>query len=506
MTANRTLAGKQTHSSNSDLESFDSTSPADDSVIATFSVDDEDTVKRVVSQSREAQLVWAEYSARRRRQVLRAWRREIWSHRAEFVALIHRENGKPTDDALLEIVLTLEHIAWAEKNAARLMRTRRESPGLLLANYSAHVDQVPLGVIGVIGPWNYPLYAANSAVSAALAAGNTVVFKPSEHTTAVGARYVRSFRDANPDIPADVLTMVTGLGPTGAALCQAGVDKIAFTGSTSTGSAIMAQCAPTLTPVVMECGGKDPVLVANDADIDVAAEAVAWGAFTNGGQTCVGVERVYVESAVASRFIDELVAHARTVRPGIDSDASYGPMTMPAQLDVVRRHLHDATAAGGRALIGGLGAVGARFAGPTVLVDTPEDCTAVREETFGPTVTVKIVADINEAVRLANDHQYALGASVFSRHRGNEIATRLECGQVTINSVIAFAGMGSIPMGGARASGFGRVHGKEGFAEFCRSRGRVERTFGVPGFELVSLRRKRWVIPLVDLLLGLRHR
>ncbi|WP_230557872.1 aldehyde dehydrogenase family protein [Rhodococcus sp. I2R] len=485
---------------------FDSLAPADDEFIATFTVDSAETVAGVLSTARSAQHAWSSMPPRTRAQHLKAWRHEIWSRRAEFVDLIHRENGKPADDALLEIVLTLEHIAWAEKHAPRLLRTRRVNPGFLLANYSALVDKVALGVVGVIGPWNYPLYAPNSAISAALAAGNCVVFKPSEYTPAVGARYVKAFSDANPELPAGVLSLVTGFGETGAALCRAGVDKIAFTGSSRTGSKIMATCAETLTPVVMECGGKDPVVVAADADIAAAAEAVAWGAFTNGGQTCVGVERVYVERSIAAEFTAALVAHARGIEPGVHGSATYGPMTMPSQIEIVRRHLTDAADSGGRALVGGVHSIGSRFVGPTVLVETPENCSAVREETFGPTVTVREVADLDEAIALSNDHRYALGASVFSRHHGSEIAEQLVCGQVTVNSVIAFAGMGAVPMGGVGASGFGRVHGDEGFAEFCRTRGRVRKLFGIPGFELVTLKRRRWVMPLIDRALSLRHR
>ncbi|QCB49646.1 aldehyde dehydrogenase family protein [Rhodococcus sp. PAMC28707] len=486
--------------------SFDSVSPIDDRHIGTFDKASAESVAAVVAEARRVELEWSSLPPRSRIRHLRAWRHEIWSRRTEFIDLIHRENGKPAEDALLEIVLTLEHIAWAEGHAPRLLRTRRVNPGLLLANYSARVDKVALGVVGVIGPWNYPLYAPNSAISSALAAGNCVVFKPSEYTPAVGARYVQAFHDANPTLPTGVLSLVTGFGDTGAALCRSGVDKIAFTGSTSTGSKIMTTCAETLTPVVMECGGKDPVIVAADADVAAAAEAVAWGAFTNGGQTCIGVERVYVERSVSDEFIAGLVEHARRIRPGGDASATYGPMTMPAQIEIVRGHLEDAAAAGGRALIGGLDSIGPRFIGPTVLVDTPEDCSAVREETFGPTVTVCEVDDLDEAIRRANDHRYALGASVFSRRRGQEIAVRLVCGQVTVNSVIAFAGMGSVPMGGVGASGFGRVHGDEGFAEFCRTRSRVSKMFDIPGFELVTLRRKRWVAQLIDRLLWIRHR
>lgn len=332
---------------NTSPTTFESRSPADGTLVGCCTVSTEQDVGSVVDTARRAFEAWSSLPVASRSRHLRQWRAEIWSRRAEFAELIHRETGKPLEDALLEVVLTLEHIAWNEKNAARLLQTRRVRPGLLLANSRARIDRVPLGVVGVIGPWNYPLYTANGAVSAALAAGNTVVLKPSEHTPGVAVLYAQAFAAANPGIQVGVLSVVTGFGDTGVALCESGVDKIAFTGSTATGTAVMERCARTLTPVVLECGGKDPVIVAADADIAAAARAVAWGAFTNAGQTCVGVERVYVDEAVAPAFTAELVRHARRAEPGMGRKATYGPMTMPAQIDVVRRHVDAALAAGG---------------------------------------------------------------------------------------------------------------------------------------------------------------
>src|SRR5690606_32968529 len=282
----------------------------------------------------------------------------------------------------LELVLAIEHLAWAAKHARKVLGPQRRAPGLLLSNQAASVEYHPLGVVGVIGPWNYPVYTPLGSISYALAAGNAVVFKPSEYTPGVGKWLVESFAEAAPEHP--VLQLVTGFGETGAALTRAGVDKLAFTGSAATGKKVMATAAETLTPVVIEAGGKDPLLVDADADLDAAADATVWGAFSNAGQTCAGVERVYVHERVYDAFVAKVVDKAERIEAG----EHYGPMTMPSQLDVVRRHIEDALARGGRALVGGNGAVGERFVRPTVLVDVPEDCSAVREETFGPTVTI----------------------------------------------------------------------------------------------------------------------
>src|SRR5918994_2766545 len=211
-------------------------------------------------------------------------------------------------------------------------------------------------------------------IAYALAAGNAVVFKPSEYTPAIGAWLAAAWRAAVPDV-ADAFQVVTGYGETGAALCRAGVGKLAFTGSAPTGRKVMATCAETLTPVLMELGGKDAMIVDDDADVVAAADAAVWGAMSNAGQTCIGIERVYATSAVYDRFVAEVTEQVRTLRPGSDDEASYGPMTMARQADVVRRHLDDAVAAGGRVAAGGT--VEGRMVAPTVLLDVPETSAAV---------------------------------------------------------------------------------------------------------------------------------
>ena len=480
---------------------FETRNPATGEVIETFPVMGESEVRAVVDQARKAARTWAELGPAGRRGPLLRWAAGLARAEDELVELIHAETGKPEIDAQIELLLTLEHIRWAARNAPRVLGTRRVGPGLLMINHSARVEYRPYGVVGVIGPWNYPLFTPAGSLVYALAAGNAVVLKPSELTPAVARFMVDAFAEANPELPEGVFSLVTGFGDTGAALCRAGVDKIAFTGSARTGRQVMAACAESLTPVVLECGGKDPVIVADDADLRAAASHVAWGAMSNAGQTCAGVERVYVTAAVRDAFLAELRKALDGVRPGSGGDAAYGPMTLPAQIDVVRRHIKDALERGGTAMIGGPESVGDTYVEPVVLLDVPEDSLAVREETFGPTVTVTTVANVDEAIRLANDSDYGLGAAVFSRSHGNEIAGRLDAGMVSVNAVLAFVGVPALPFGGSRESGFGRIHGADGLREFSRTRSVAVKLVKLPGLELNSFRRipvmgqaLRWVI------------
>jgi acyl-CoA reductase-like NAD-dependent aldehyde dehydrogenase len=316
------------------------------------------------------------------------------------------------------------------------------------------------------------------SISYALAAGNAVVFKPSEYTPAIGRWLVEAFAEVVPEQP--VLQLVTGFGETGNALCTTGVDKLAFTGSTATGKKVMAACADRLTPVVIECGGKDALIVAADADIDAAVEAAVWGGLSNAGQTCAGVERVYAVESVYDEFVAKVTSEAAKVRGGADGAADYGPITMPGQLDVIRRHIDDALAAGGRAVLGGPESVQPPFVQPVVLVDVPDSSAAVREETFGPTLTIAKVRDEDEAVARANASSYGLGAAVFSARGGRRIAERLSCGCVSINSAISFAMVPELPFGGVRDSGFGRIHGADGLREFAWPRSVTSVRFPAP--------------------------
>ncbi|HEY6935262.1 MAG TPA: aldehyde dehydrogenase family protein [Marmoricola sp.] len=460
------------------LPTFDSINPRTGDVVGTWPVHGEEQVRAAVERAREASRWWGGLSYADRRERLDAWKGVLTRRMQQLANVVHEETGKPHADAVLEIGLAIDHLGWAAKHARKVLGRRRVPHGLLMANMAATVEHPPLGVIGVIGPWNYPVYTPMGSISYALAAGNAVVFKPSELTPGVGAWLADTFAEVVPDQP--VLQVVTGLGETGAALCRAGVDKLAFTGSPATARKVMAACAETLTPVLIEGGGKDALIVDADADLDAAADAAVWGACSNAGQTCVGVERIYVHTAVHDDFLDRLVSRAREVRADDGIDTRIGPITMPEQLDVIREHIDDALARGGRAVLGGPAAVGERFVQPTVLVDVPEDARAVQEETFGPTVTVTRVADMDEAVARANGTRYGLAAGVFGRARAMEVASRLRTGMVSVNSVISFAAIPSLPFGGVGDSGFGRIHGPEGLKEFSYAHAIARQRFKAP--------------------------
>jgi aldehyde dehydrogenase (NAD+) len=445
-------------------EKLESTNPATGDVVGVYAVDDEASVRAAVARARHTAEWWARGDFAERRQVLDQWRGVLTRRMAQLADVVHQETGKPHADAQLEIGLAIEHLAWAAAHAGKVLGRRRVSSGLLMSNQAATVEYLPLGVIAVIGPWNYPVFTPMGSIGYALAAGNAVVFKPSELTPGVGVWLAESLSEVLPGQA--LLQTVVGSGETGAALCRSGVDKVAFTGSTATGKRVMATCAETLTPVVIEAGGKDALIVDEDADVAAAADAAAWGAFSNAGQTCTGVERVYVHERVHDAFVAELTRRARDVHAGTDAGAQLGPMTMPGQVDVVRRHIDDAVRRGAEVLVGGPVAPGERFIQPTVLADVPEDSTAITEETFGPTVTVNTVHDMDEAVTLANGTSFGLGSAVFSRSRGMELARRLRAGMTSVNSVIAFAGIPALPFGGVGDSGFGRVHGPDGLREF----------------------------------------
>jgi acyl-CoA reductase-like NAD-dependent aldehyde dehydrogenase len=235
-----------------------------------------------------------------------------------------------------------------------------------------------------------------------------------------------------------------------------------------------------MTPVVLECGGKDPVIVAHDADIARAADATVWSAFSNAGQTCIGAERVYVDERVADKFIEKVLEIAKTIKPGAPGAGKYGPTTMPKQIPIIQSHIDDAIARGAKVLMGGSDSVKAPFVEPVILCDVPEDSIAMTDETFGPTIAINRVQSMAEAIKLSNDTRYGLGASVWSKRRGKQIASQLHTGMVAVNSTISFAAVDSVPFGGVKDSGYGRIHGPEGLLEFTYPRTVVRARFQLP--------------------------
>ena len=456
--------------------SFESHNPVDGTVLASYPNTSAADVNAAVARARAASVAWQALGFRGRRKVLLKWASQITKQVDEIAEIVRAETGKPVSDATLEATLALGHLAWAAKHAESVLAKQHRPSGLLMFNMKTNVTRVPMGVVGVIGPWNYPIFTPMGSIAYALAAGNTVVFKPSEFTPGVGRWLADSFANIAPF--ADIFTCVTGLPETGKALTESAVDKVSFTGSTRTAKKVAAACAERMVPVVLECGGKDPVLVAADADFDRAAEYALWSAMSNAGQTCIGAERVYAVDEIADKFISKITELAKEVHPG--KDGNYGPATMPSQLKVIQSHIDDAAAKGAKFVIGGVDSVKAPFVEPVIMVDVPENSTAVTEETFGPTLVINRTVDMAEAIRLANATRYGLAASVWSKRNGEKIASQLHCGMVSVNSVIAFAAIASVPFGGVKDSGYGRIHGPEGLLEFTYPRTVVKTIFNIP--------------------------
>jgi acyl-CoA reductase-like NAD-dependent aldehyde dehydrogenase len=482
-------------STNATFEKFD---PRTGQVLASYKNFSQDEVFEVVERAHDAAVRWHEFGFTARKRALIKWATYISKNQKEIAKLIADECGKPIGDATLEVSIAIDHIAWAAKHAQQIMRKQDRPSGLLMFNMKAQVQRSPLGVIGVIGPWNYPIFTPMGSIAYALAAGNAVVFKPSEFTPGVGKWIGDSFAQVAPF--ENILTTVTGLPDTGRALTQSRVNKVSFTGSTRTAKKVAASCAESMIPVVLECGGKDPVIVAKDADIKLAAEYTLWSAMANAGQSCIGAERVYVVESVADEFIKTITKMARDIEVGKD----YGPATMPSQLKVIQSHLDDATEKGAKFLVGGNDSVKGAFVEPVIMVDVPENSTAMTEETFGPTLAINKVTNTDEAIRLSNASSYGLSAAVFSKRDGEKIAAQLACGMVSINSVFLFAAVASVPFGGVKNSGYGRIHGAEGMLEYTYARTVVKTRFKIP-LKFTSFKRTKFSEKVLTTLIKRLH-
>jgi acyl-CoA reductase-like NAD-dependent aldehyde dehydrogenase len=326
------------------------------------------------------------------------------------------------------------------------------------------------------------------------------VFKPSEYTPGVGQWLADKFTEVVGGRP--VFQVVTGFGETGNALCTSAVNKLAFTGSGATGKKVMAACAETLTPVLIEAGGKDSLIVDEDADLTKAAEAALWGGMSNAGQTCIGTERVYVHEKVFDSFMAEITSQAKDLHAG--PDGKIGPITMPSQLGIIKSHIDDAVARGATVVLGGADAVGERFVQPTILTHVPEDSTEITDETFGPTLAVNPVQNMDEAVKLTNATKYGLAGAVFAKKNGVAIARRVRSGMTSVNSVVAFAGVPALPFGGVGESGFGRIHGPDGLKEFTFAKAITRQRFK-PMMQLTSFARDAKTDGKVALMMTVLH-
>jgi acyl-CoA reductase-like NAD-dependent aldehyde dehydrogenase len=430
-------------------------------------------VAELARRGRAAQPAWEALGFDGRGRVLRRAQRWLMDNADRVIDTIVSETGKAWEDAQgAELAYGASAFGFWAKQAPRYLADERvKSAAIFVKGKRLVLRYRPLGLVGVIGPWNYPLTNSFGDCIPALAAGNSVILKPSEVTPLTSLLLAEGLRQSG--LPDDVFQVATGRGPTGEALIDA-VDMIMFTGSTDTGRKVMTRAAQTLTPVSLELGGKDPMIVLSDADLERAANAAVYYSMLNTGQTCISIERVYVEAPVYDAFVAKVTDKARALRhgpPAGPGSVDVGAMTFGPQVDIVERHVEDARSRGARVVVGGHreDRPGHWFE-PTVLVDVDHDMAIMREETFGPTLPIMRVADADEAVRMANDSAYGLGASVFTGDvgRGEAIARRLESGSVCVNDALLNYYALELPMGGTKASGMGYRHGPGGIRKFTQ--------------------------------------
>jgi len=428
-----------------------------------------EAVQYAVDEMRQSFPIWNSKSVKERIRILRKFQTLLIDKRDEITNILNQDCGKSRQDGLIELFVTVDMLAQYCAHAPKWLKRKRVSSGLYLFK-QCFVEYRSHGVVAVIAPWNYPLTLALPPVLAALLAGNTVVLKPSEVTAATGVlieRLIQSVPELTPFV-----RIVHGGGQVGAALTQAKPDYIFVTGSTPTGKKILQAASEHLIPVALELGGKDAMIVLDDADIDAAARWGAWGAFFNTGQTCMAVERVYVVESKYDEFVRKSINYTKEFKTGYtaepDSPYSMGPITDPRQVNVIEKHLEDALSKGAHILTGGKEQ--GMFYNPMVIVDVNHSMLLMREETFGPIMPIMKVKDETEAIERANDNAFGLGASVWSQNTAHAkaVADKVQASSVIINDSIAQFGIPMLPFGGIKDSGFGRTHGQEGLMQFTR--------------------------------------
>jgi acyl-CoA reductase-like NAD-dependent aldehyde dehydrogenase len=453
-------------------------SPATGEIIATVPDLDAAAVAEMAAKGRAAQPQWSSIGFDARGRILKRAQKWLIENSDRVIETIVSETGKTFEDAeFAEITYAANAFGFWAKNAPKYLADRTvKSSQLLVKGKKLIVRYRPLGLVGVIGPWNYPLTNSFGDCIPALAAGNSVILKPSEVTPLTSLLMAQGLRECG--LPDDIFQVATGRGGTGAALIEQ-VDMAMFTGSTKTGRIVAQAAAKRLIPCSLELGGKDPMIVLSDADLERAANLAVYYSMLNAGQICISIERAYVEAPVYDEFVGKVSEKVKALRVGPPKgpgSVEVGAITFPPQMQTIEDHVQDAKDKGARVLTGGKAMPGpGRFFEPTVLVDVDHTMKAMTEETFGPTLPIMKVADVEEAIALANESPYGLGASVFTKDvaRGEQIARRLQAGAANVNDALINYTALELPMGGAKASGLGSRHGAGGIRKYCEEQSLV---------------------------------
>jgi acyl-CoA reductase-like NAD-dependent aldehyde dehydrogenase len=454
--------------------------PATLELLGEIEVHDAADVKAAIERARKAQPLWAELSFEERGRHLERAIRMVLARQDDIVDVIVAETGKPRVEALAtELLPACDALQFYAKQAKRILADRTK-PLHLLRTKKLKITYKPLGVVGIITPSHFPFVLALNPTAQALMAGNTVVLKPSEVTPFSGRILEELLTDAG--LPEGIFNLVLGDAETGTALVEEGVDKISFTGSVRTGRQVAEACGRNLVPCTLQLGGKDPMIVCADADLERAARGAVFGAFSNSGQSCTSTERVYVVEEVADEFTRRCVTETGRLRQGAEGEFDVGAIIWPGQLETIEEHVRDAVSKGARVLTGGRRNPDhpGVFYEPTILSNVNHDMAVMRDETCGPVLPIMRVADEDEALRHANDSRYGLNANIWTRnrYRGAELAKALESGCAVVNDCMVTYGATESPFGGVKDSGIGRVNGEMGLRSYCHTQSIVVNRLG----------------------------